>query len=808
MVENGSPLNKPMALHTRQNRLISGLLRNLRKLFPSGYFLFVLSFLAWTMANGNAWIILLLTINQINSASELSFRIQEEVPSGTVVASGSALTPLLGHPDSLPVIINRNSPGASSFTFVKIPHSGLELTVAHRVDRESICPVKGGITNDGAQISGFSASRPFHIEDSSQVALQSRYGHGYPSSFSQSSVSDCVVSLRVASSDKMFNIKIEIMDINDNAPAWNTSDLHLSVRDGDPASTILYLPLAEDLDAGLNGEITYSLQAGDGEFGGYSSANRHRGSHVNWFELIKHSENPSTHKTSGLMLPQQSSTPKLALRTKTLIDRELSPEKIELLLVARDAGMPTPLRGQLKIIINVTDVNDNAPMFERPLYNVDILSEDTPVGRTLLQLQAKDMDSGPNAELTYRFEDNGQPMLDTIRHFFEITPGGQLKVLRKLNVDKIAGERSLPVSTPITFEVEAVDGAAPAYALTGRTTVEIHVTDTNDEAPKIQVHAVRQPPRHASGTVEITAQENGSFDQLLALVEVSDPDLDGSDTVECHLKGAAADHFQLESTPWGNGKRDYSLTTSARLDRESTPRLEVVIVCRDSADHVSQKEVGINLLDVNDNPPKFDKPSYEFYIQENDGEADNLEIINDKRAVRGPAGETGVRAWDADLDENSKISYRLEPDPSDQASVSYFSIDHKTGSIFAVVSLDRETKISHKFIVAATDHGNPALSATAAVTVWLENLNDNVPQFVVPASPDGGYTFSIDENEPPGRFVGQVTAVDADDGDWSASEVASSRQSAATPRLIYSLGTEKDAMAFRIDKYSGNITVR
>ncbi|KAM3179332.1 hypothetical protein ACTXT7_000810 [Hymenolepis weldensis] len=767
--------------------------------------------------------LLLSLLYLLTFANELTFRLEEEVSSGKVVATNSELSPLLTNPTTLPIIINRKSPGASSFIFVKRPQSGLELIVSDRVDREAICPTKS-IASSGLQIDP-SPRSTFHIEDSGRMLPFRSTFHDYGGISSNPTTSDCIVSLRVANSDKIFNIKIEILDINDNAPTWNTSSVQLSLRDEDPVGTVIYLPLAEDEDVGLNGEITYSLQALDDEVDiSYNSGRRQSGSQLSLFELIKHSDPPFSQR----ILSQQTAEPKLALRTKTSIDREQLPEIIRLLLVARDSGSPNPQQSSLKLIINVTDVNDNAPMFEKSIYKVDILSEDTSVGKTLLQLDAKDMDSGPNAEITYRFEDNGQPVLDVIKHFFEITPSGQLKILRRLNVDKIEGELNLPSSSPITFGVEAVDGAIPAYALTGRTTVQIQVSDTNDEAPRIQAYPVRPPkdrPAGSGNAVETTAQECGNTEQLLALVEVIDPDMDGLDTVECHLKGSVAEYFQLTSTPSSSGKGEYSLMTNARLDRETTPRLEVSIVCRDSAGHASRQDVGINLLDVNDNAPNFDKPFYEFYIEENDGEAEVDDVpspLNDKCPVRGQDGENGVHARDADAGENARISYHLEPDPRDQSSVSYFSIDQNTGALFAVVPLDREAKSWHKFTVVATDHGEPPLSTSVEVLVHVENLNDNVPQFINQLAPEAGYSFSVDENEPPGRFVGQITAVDADDeeikdgrmvfawthsGNYRVSGIRTNQPSSIN-RLIYTLGSEPDAVLFRIDKYSGNITTR
>ncbi|KAL7054686.1 hypothetical protein AAHC03_025830 [Spirometra sp. Aus1] len=775
--------------------------------------------------------------------SEFVFRVQEGIPNGTVIASGSELSVFYYEPNvNLPIIVNRDAPGASSFTFVRRTRSPgaaaeLELVVCGPVDRETICPTnKGGASED----SSFHRSSTFHIEESAQHRSQinplfkahPRMGPAFGGFLNNSvEISDCVVTLRVANGDKIFHLKLNILDVNDRAPSWETSEFHIYLRDGDPAGTLLFLPLAEDPDSGPNGEITYSLQTEDDSPSlptqgfAHPTEDFRKRSATGLFELVKEPE-IAIHSAQGLMLPRVSN--KLALRLRTPIDREQSPEIICLTLVARDAGSPKPLEGRLKIIINVTDVNDNPPVFERPLYKVNMISEDTPVGTTLIQLHAQDRDTGPNAELSYRLEDNGQPVMELIDHFFQITQHGELKVRRRLNVDKVAGMKYLPTST-MTFGVEAVDGADPAYALTGRTVVQLQVSDTNDEAPKIQVYPL-YPPKDApkpkpGSSVDTTAQENGMMEQLLALVEVTDPDLEGLDSVDCQLKGPMAEYFQLTSQ--GSNKNEYSLLTNAQLDREATPRLEVSLICRDSADHTTRQDIGVNLLDTNDNTPVFDSPTYELFVMEDDGEGvTSAEGSTTTRRLRSLSGEFAVHATDSDAGINAQISYRLEPDPSDPASVNYFSINQTTGTLYATARLDREIKSWHKFIVVAVDHGTPALSSSAEVLVRVDDVNDNAPQFILQTNTDSGYAFSIQENESPGKFVGTVTAVDVDDmpnpGEMQSvlvfqkganpDEVKISPRLGATEKnpskLIYSLGSEKDAIFFRIDKHTGEITTR
>ncbi len=128
-------------------------------------------------------------------AAELVFRVQEEVPEGTEVASGAALAPLeSGHLQqtpgtsrgpSLPTVINRGAPGASAFAFQRSGSDGpLSLVVKGRIDREAICPESSG----GGPV-------------------------------------DCRVNLRVSAAGDLHRVVIHVTDVNDHAPAWPTKEV-------------------------------------------------------------------------------------------------------------------------------------------------------------------------------------------------------------------------------------------------------------------------------------------------------------------------------------------------------------------------------------------------------------------------------------------------------------------------------------------------------------------------------------------------------------------------------------------------------
>ncbi len=65
-------------------------------------------------------------------------------------------------------------------------------------------------------------------------------------------------------------------------------------------------------------------------------------------------------------------------------------------------GRP-PKSGTMDILVEVLDVNDNMPVFRQEVYSVT-LQENVPVGTTVLQVNATDMDDGPNGEIVYLFD--------------------------------------------------------------------------------------------------------------------------------------------------------------------------------------------------------------------------------------------------------------------------------------------------------------------------------------------------------------------------------------------------------------------
>ncbi|XP_056151393.1 protocadherin gamma-A2-like [Lampris incognitus] len=183
--------------------------------------------------------------------------------------------------------------------------------------------------------------------------------------------------------------------------------------------------------------------------------------------------------------------------------------------------------------------------------------------------------------------------------------------------------------------------------------------------------------------------------------------------------------------------------------------------------------VTVEITDVNDNPPAFEKDVVEFNISES--------------AVSG-AKFILVRATDPDVGGNGLQSYTLKP--TDNFSLKLLNQVDGTKTVEMVLEkpLDREENEHISLILTAIDGGEPQMSGTMQILITVLDANDNAPVFTQPT-----YKASIRENAPIGTVVTTVTATDADHGSYG-------RISYSVPSMLdYSGGK------FNINAQSGEV---
>ncbi|CAO2593815.1 Protocadherin gamma-A5 [Lemmus lemmus] len=223
--------------------------------------------------------------------------------------------------------------------------------------------------------------------------------------------------------------------------------------------------------------------------------------------------------------------------------------------------------------------------------------------------------------------------------------------------------------------------------------------------------------------------------------------------------------------------RGGSLITAGRIDREelcaqSAPCLVSFNILVENKMKIYGVEVEI--LDINDNFPRFRDEELKVKVNENAAAGTRLVL---------------PFARDGDVGVNSLQGYRLSSNP-------HFSLDVKSGSdgqkhpeLVLEQPLDREKVSAYDLVLTALDGGNPVHSSTVHISVTVLDANDNAPLFT-----QSEYRVSVPENIPVGARLLTLTATDADEG--------------INAKLTFSFRNEEDKISetFQLDSNLGEIS--
>ena len=424
------------------------------------------------------------------------------------------------------------------------------------------------------------------------------------------------------------------------------------------------------------------------------------------------------------------------------LDREKEAE-YKMKVVAYDGGSPAR-SGSVDLSILILDANDNSPTFDQAVYEVNI-PENIPQHSSIIQVHATDPDSSLNGQVVYAFSERTQQA------------HGHLFGINNMTGDVIvSGKIDFELSPIYHLSVTAKDRGADA--IPGDATIIVRVDDVNDHAPEISVSTLSSS---SSGVAEIA--EDAVVGTFVAHITVVDRDTGRNAHFNCSLND---NQFTLKALY----ESEYQIITQTVLDRETQGEYNLALVCRDNGrePQTAVEHIKVVVTDVNDHSPVFARRMYKAEIIENN--------FHGQRVVQ-------VNATDIDEGMNAEIVFSI---PGQAAT--YFDIEPKTGVIKARASLDREQMDTVRFHVIASDRGDPPRSSSALVSVSIQDVNDEKPQFT-----QATYSYGSFENEAVGTQVGAVSAEDKDDPPYN--------------EFTYSiLPIHGLSDHFHIDRYTGMIT--
>ncbi|XP_033841977.1 cadherin-18 [Periophthalmus magnuspinnatus] len=387
---------------------------------------------------------------------------------------------------------------------------------------------------------------------------------------------------------------------------------------------------------------------------------------------------------------------------------------------ALDRNTEDALEPKSEFIIKVQDINDNAPKFPDGPFVADV-PEMSEVGTSVLQVTATDADDptyGNSAKVVYSIL-QGQP-------YFSVDPKTGIIRTALANMDREAREHYSVV-------IQAKDMAGQVGGLSGSTTVNITLTDVNDN-----------PPKFPQKNYELYVVESAQVGKPVGKIKANDEDIGiNADIKYSIINSEGANTFSI-STDRDTREGIISLKKPLDYERKKTytlhiegtnthvdPRFSYLGAFKDTA------TLKISVGDV-DEAPVFSMDYYIMDVYEN-----------------SPSGtEVGtVTARDPDSN-NSPVRYLME---ESEEGEQLFRINESTGVISTTRPLDREDRPWLNITVMAAEVGNPRLVSSVVVTVQVLDVNDNPPE--VPSDQE----VIVCESSRPGQVIQTVTAVDKDD---------------------------------------------
>nr|XP_015832213.2 protocadherin gamma-A11-like [Nothobranchius furzeri] len=540
----------------------------------------------------------------------------------------------------------------------------------------------------------------------------------------------CALHLQITLEDpiEFFSVTVEINDINDNMPAFKKEEMRFRISESAVIGAKFVLERAMDLDVGVNGLQGYSLKPTDN------------------FNLK--------------LQNQKDGSKKVEMVLQKHLDRETK-DHISLILTATDGGEPR-LSGTMRVDISVLDANDNAPVFTREVYKVTV-KENVPKGTIMCTVNAVDADEGSNGNVLYSITNT----LDDVPNVFQVSEeSGVVSLIGYLDFEK---------TQIYEIHVQASDDGG----LTDSCKIIVEVTDTNDNAPSINIMSKTN-----------SVSEDTKPGTVVTIFNVQDPDSGENGKVACEIEEQIP--FFIKAT----SKKFFSLVTDSELDRERASEYNITVSCSDEGVPSLSSSVTLTLQisDVNDNAPVFERSSYEAYIVENN--TPGLSIFT-------------VKTTDADWNQNARVSYILEDSSVNGVPVSsYVSVSADSGVIHTVRSFDYEQIKDFRFHVKAQDGGSPPLSSNVSVKILIQDQNDNPPQVLYPVQTGGSVVAEmVPRSAEVGYLVTKVVAVDVDSGQnaWLSYKLQK-----ATDRALFEVGlqngeirtirqvTDKDAVKQRL----------
>ncbi|XP_012689366.1 protocadherin-10b isoform X1 [Clupea harengus] len=438
---------------------------------------------------------------------------------------------------------------------------------------------------------------------------------------------------------------VKVLDSNDNVPVFDQPVYSVSLAENAPVGTLVIQLNATDVDEGMNGEVVYSFS-------------NHISSRVK--ELFDIDPRTGRIEVRGDVDFEESSL-------------------YQIYVQAKDMG-PNAVPAHCKVLVQVTDLNDNAPEITFSTVTESVSENATP-GTVIALLSVTDKDSEENGQTHVEILGEVPFKLKTsFRNYYTIVTDGPLN---RESVDTY------------TVTVVARDKGSPSLATSK--SIKLQVSDENDNAP-----AFTQP------IYDVYVTENNVPGAYIHAVNAIDPDIGRNahlnySILECDIQGMSVKTYVSINNESG------ALYALRSFDYEQLKDFSFTVQATDNGipELSSNATVNVIIVDQNDNAPSVIAP-----LGKNGTAREPL-----PRSAEPGYLVARIVAMDGDDGENARLSYSIQRGNEN----GMFRMDWRTGELRTArrVSAKRDPQQLYDLLIEVRDHGQPPLSSSASVMVTL-----------------------------------------------------------------------------------------
>jgi len=430
-----------------------------------------------------------------------------------------------------------------------------------------------------------------------------------------------------------------------------------------------------------------------------------------------------------------------------------SQEQYNLTVTASDAGSPR-LSGSVQVVVSV--IRFGAPFFSNASYTANV-SESAQPGVVVAQVEAFPAEELRNKTIDYAIT-NG----DT-KGAFSMSPNGTIIVVGGLDRE---------TRETYTLTVRATDYGPLRKVNTA--TVVVTVLDVNDNAPYVE--------NSPNNPIMASVRESAAVGDVVEEIMGKDADMGENQRLSYIISGGNT------NGAFSIGGEDGKIRVATPLVGAVLDRYNLTVIVADFGSPSQKSTFAVNVTVIHFGPPVFQSAPFSVHKPE------SLQLDQEVATlVATPLHDLADQSVDYEM---VSVAASLVAGGQDVDASGQFAVGRSSGSVTLLSVMDREVVTKFTVMVCATDHGEPRKSSTAVLTVVVDDVNDNAPQFQ-----ELSYTATIREDHGLGSPLLTLATADADQGDNAKVEYSMSPENSPDTMFnvsgiggIVSVGVDLDGL--------------